>query len=81
MLNILTDILIQNTQLKKCHITLIWRNFNDNIYNGQNTPDNVSSNLASTSYQNSYQELHSIKIDNGEDDDNVTMENIEEEEE
>jgi len=56
-------------------------NFNDNIYNGQNTPDNVSSNLASTSYQNSYQELHSIKIDNGEDDDNVTMENIEEEEE
>ena len=53
-------------------------NQNNNNYNGQNAPDNISSNLASTSYQNSYQELHSVKIDNGEDDDNVTMEHIEE---
>jgi hypothetical protein len=49
------------------------------IYNPQGVADNLSSNLASTSYQNSYQELHSIKIENGEeDDDHVTMEHIEE---
>lgn len=51
------------------------------IYNNQNILDNTSSNLASTSYQNSYQELNSIKIENGEDDDHLTMGNIEEEEE
>lgn len=50
------------------------------IYNNQNILDNTSSNLASTSYQNSYQELNSIKIENGEDDDHLTMGNIEEEE-
>lgn len=48
--------------------------------NNQNILDNISSNLASTSYQNSYQELNSIKIENGEDDDHLTMGNIEEEE-
>lgn len=51
------------------------------VYNNQNILDNTSSNLASTSYQNSYQELNSIKIENGEDDDHLTMGNIEEEEE
>jgi hypothetical protein len=50
------------------------------VYNNQNILDNTSSNLASTSYQNSYQELNSIKIENGEDDDHLTMGNIEEEE-
>lgn len=50
------------------------------VYNNQNILDNTS-NLASTSYQNSYQELNSIKIENGEDDDHLTMGNIEEEEE
>ena len=49
------------------------------IYNNQNILDNTSSNLASTSYQNSYQELNSIKIENGEDDDHLTMGNIDEE--
>jgi hypothetical protein len=49
------------------------------VYNNQNILDNTS-NLASTSYQNSYQELNSIKIENGEDDDHLTMGNIEEEE-
>jgi hypothetical protein len=50
------------------------------VYNNQNILDNTSSNLASTSYQNSYQELNSIKIENGQDDDHLTMGNIEEEE-
>lgn len=53
---------------------------NNNLFNGQCINDNTSSNLASTSYQNSYQnsypELQSVKIDNGEDDDHVSMENI-----
>lgn len=53
---------------------------NNNLFNAQCNPqginDNTSSNLASTSYQNSYQELHSVKIDNGEGDDHVSMENM-----
>ena len=49
---------------------------NHNILQGQGIYDNISSNLASTSYQNSYQELHSVKIENGEEDDQVSMQNI-----
>lgn len=50
-----------------------------NDVNNQNILDNTSSNLVSTSYQNSYQELNSIKIENGEDDDPLTVGNVDEE--